>query len=240
MYIHPQTRKESEMNLEHSNEVTVFNQPTTQGETKMEKTTTLIEIIHDSRIHDYQLAAYVVNGYKSARYDDQFSEVQAEPIGLTDIMNKTDEYNERLADNVRLSQANTFQRERLSEAYRQHSELVDSFQMFIDKLVDRDYLTEDSDMWRMLEQLFNDNTLQRPFYEERTLKFDVVTTQRVTITARVPKSYDEDELCDLFNSRISDAADNGDLDYIDTDDTDDVTNIDVSIDDPDWDVETVS
>jgi len=141
MYIHPQTRKESEMNLEHSNEVTVFNQPTTQGETKMEKTTTLIEIIHDSRIHDYQLAAYVVNGYKSARYDDQFSEVQAEPIGLTDIMNKTDEYNERLADNVRLSQANTFQRERLSEAYRQHSELVDAFQMFIDKLVDRDYLT---------------------------------------------------------------------------------------------------
>jgi len=92
----------------------------------------------------------------------------------------------------------------------------------------------------MLEQLFNDNTLQRPFYEERTLKFDVVTTQRVTITARVPKSYDEDELYDLFNSRISDAADNGDLDYIDTDDTDDVTNIDVSIDDPDWDVETVS
>ena len=33
-------------------------------------------------------------------------------------------------------------------------------------------------------------------------------------------------------------ADN--TDTADTDDTDDVTNIDVSIDDPDWDVETVS
>ena len=229
------------MNLEHSNEVAVPNQSTTtQGETKMEKTTTLIEIMHDSRIHDYQLAAYVVNGYKSARYDDQFSEVQAEPIGLVDIMNKTDEYNERLADNVRLSEANKFQRERLSEAYRQHSELVDVFQLFIDKLVDRDIVVEDSDMWRMLEQLFNDNILQRPFYEERTLVFDVVTTQRVTISARVPKSYDDDELYDLFNARISDAADNGDLDYIDTDDTDDITKIEVDLGDPDWDVETIS
>jgi hypothetical protein len=226
------------MNLEHSNEVTVFNQPTTQGETKMEKTTTLIEIIHDSRIHDYQLAAYVVNGYKAARYDEQFSEVQTLPIGLTDIMNKTDEYNERLASNVEFVKANTYQRERLSEAYRQQSEMADTFQLFIDKLFDRDYLSEQSELWNILSELFDNGNLQRPFYEERTLKFDVITTQRVTITARVPKSYDDDELYDLFNARISDAADNGDLDYIDTDDTDDVTNIDVSVGDPDCDVET--
>ena len=65
-----------------------------------------------------------------------------------------------------------------------------------------------------------------------------MTTQRVTVTCKVPKSYDEDELYDLFSSRINEAVDNGDLDYIDTDDTDDVTNIDFSIGDPDVVVDT--
>jgi hypothetical protein len=238
MYTKPQTRKESEMNS-FNNEVAVPNsQPTTEGENKMEKTTTLIEVIHDARIHDYQLAAYIVNGYKSARYDEQFSEVQTQPIGLTDIMNKTDEYNERLASNVEFAKANAFQRERLSEAYRKQSEMVDTFQLFIEKLFDRDYLSEESDLWNILEELFESNMLERPFYEVRTLKFDVVTTQRVTVTCKVPKSYEEDELYDLFSARIRDAADNGDLDYIDTDESDEVGDIDINVDDPDVEVET--
>ena len=228
------------MNSEHSNEVTVsLNPTTTEGEIKMEKVTTLLEVSHDARIHDYQLAAYVVNGYKSARYDDQFSEVQAEPIGLTDIMNKTDERNALVARIAELTEGNNYQRERLSEAYLQHSHIADTFQMFIDKVADRACTDEDAVIWNMLTQLFDKGILARPFYEERTLSYDVVTTQRVTVNVKVPKSYDEDELYDLFSERIQNAAENGELDYVDDDDTDDVTSIDISVDDCDIEVNII-
>ena len=228
------------MNSEHSNEVAVPNQSTTtQGENKMEKVLTLIEVNHDARIKDYQLAAYIVNGWKNERYDANFTEVQTEPIGITDIMNKTDEYNERLESNVALSKGNAWQSERLREAYRKHSELVDTMQVFIDKLFNRDYLSEESDLWNLLEELFEDNTLERPFHEVRTLKFDVVTTQRVIVTCKVPKSYDEDELYDLFSKRISTAVeDEGDIEYTDDNETDDVTSINIDFDDPEVEVET--
>jgi len=224
-----------------NNEVAVPNsQPTTtEGEIKMEKVTTLLEVSHDARIHDYQLAAYIVNGYKSARYDEQFSEVQTEPIGLTDITNKADEHSALVARIAQLTEANDYQRQRLSEAYLQQSNLTDIFQMFIDKIADGADADEDAVIWKLLTTLFDKGDLNRPFYEERELTYDVVTTQRVTVNVKVSKSYDEDELYDLFSDRIQNAAENGELDYIDDDDTDEIKVIDISVDDCDIEVNTI-
>ena len=225
-----------------NNEVAVPNsQPTTtEGEIKMEKVTTLLEVSHDPCIHDYQLAAYVVNGFHNERYDAEFTERQSKPIALVDITNKTDEHNALVARIAQLTEANDYQRERLSEAYLQQSNLTDVFQMFIDKVADRACTDEDAVIWNMLTTLFDKGMLNRPFYEERELRYDVVTTQRVTVNVKVPKSYDDDELYDLFSERIQNAADNGELDYVDDDDTDDVKVIDISVDDCDIEVNTIN
>lgn len=205
----------------------------------MEKVTTLLEVSHDPCIHDYQLAAYVVNGFHNERYDAEFTERQSKPIALVDITNKTDEHNALVARIAQLTEANNYQRERLSEAYLIHSNLTDAFQMFIDKIADGADCDEDAVIWKILTQLFDRGDLTRPFYEERELKYDVVTTQRVTVNIKVSKSYDDDSLYDLFSERIQTAAENGELDYIDDDDTDEIKVIDISVDDCDIEVNTL-
>lgn len=177
---------------------------TTEQEHVQMNTFTILEINHDDRFKDYNLAAWLVNG------SHQFVEGTEIPaINMYDIKNRTDHYR--------------FVSEQSGKRYIEMNRITAIFQEFINRIAESEVLDAEDSIWDLVAPLIEEGTLESPHVVEHEFEFEVVLTHKVSVTCKAPASMVESDVRDFFEERLNDNPE--DLSSLDSDDHDGIVEI---------------